>query len=83
MRTQNEDKCGQCPDKPLTADRIIKELISYAPPEHFKKGLHDLFMSWVQHEELNSGDYKDTIISTYTCLNELIDSLIQLKTLKS
>lgn len=77
------DRCGHCPDKPLTADRIIKELISYAPPEYFKKGLHDLFMSWVQHEELTAGDYKDNVISTYTYLNELIDSVIQFKTLKS
>ncbi len=82
MRT-DMDKCGQCPDKPLTADRIIKELIGSAPPEDMKKDLNSLFMSWVQHEELTHGDWKDSIISTYIYLNELIDSVIQFKALKS
>jgi len=78
MRTQNDD-CATCAKKPLTAESIIKELISCASMEYFKKGLHDLFISWVSHEELTEGEYKDTVIYTYTCLDELIESVDKLK----
>jgi hypothetical protein len=78
MRSNNDD-CATCAKKPLTAESIIKELISCTSMEYFKKGLHDLFISWVSHEELTEGEYKDTVIYTYTCLNELLESVNQFK----
>lgn len=73
------DKCGQCPDRPLTAESIIHELVTHAPMEDFGKGLHDLFISWVQCEDLTKGEYKDKVIYTYTCLKDLIESVDKLQ----
>jgi hypothetical protein len=76
---RKNDACASCANKPVTAESIIKEFISCASMEYFKKGLYDLFISWVSHEEITEGEYKDTVIYTYTSLDELIESVDKLK----
>ena len=73
------DKCVQCPDRPLTAESIIKELISHAPMSMFEESLHELFLTFVNQDDLPGGEYKDNAIYTYTVLRTLIKDVEKLK----
>ena len=76
------DKCATCADKPLTAETIIDELISRAEMAYFEQGLHDLFIAFINQDEVIQGDYKDTAVFTYISLRNLIKEVDQLKNLQ-
>lgn len=82
MREQT-DNCATCANKPITADLIIKNFISEADMALFEESLHELFVVFVEKNELMGGDYKDNIILTYTVLRNLIKDVDKLKTLKA
>lgn len=77
------DKCGQCPDRPLTAESIIKVFTSQAPMAVFEESLQELFVSFVNCNELYKGEQKDNAVYTYTVLRTLIKSVEKLQKTKS
>lgn len=79
----NNDKCGTCADRPLTAQLIIDELIKQADMALFEEGLHNLFLKFVEQEEdLSNDDYKNDVVYTYIVLRNLIKDVDKLKKLQ-
>jgi len=78
-----DDKCRGCPDRPLTAEVIIKEFSSEAPMAMFEESLHELFVSFVNCNELYKGELKDNAVYTYTVLRNLIRNVGKLQNQKS
>ncbi len=80
MREQTDDKCGHCPDRPITAELIIKDLMSEVEDMClFDESLHDMFLIFISQQHLTDGEYKDNAILTYTVFRELIRKVNSLK----
>lgn len=77
------DKCRGCPDRPLTAELIIKEFTSEAPMAMFEESLHELFVSFVNCNDLHKGELKDNVVYSYTILRNLIKNVQQFQNQKS
>jgi len=66
------DKCALCEHRPITAELIIKDLLSVAEMAYFSENLHEMFLSFVRDYDSIAPDFKNGIITTYVELREHI-----------
>lgn len=78
MSHTEKDNCATCAQKPITAESIIKEIISWDDPENIREDLHEMMLAFFMHYESPTEEFKGRIYCTYTTL---YNALKQIETL--
>ena len=73
-----KDECATCANKPVTAESIVKEIISWDDPENIREDLHEMMLAFFMHYESPTEEFKGRIYCTYTTL---YNALKQMETL--
>ena len=65
---ETKDNCATCAQKPITAESIVKEIISLDDPQNIREDLHEMMLAFFMFYGNPSEEFKGRIYQSYTTL---------------